>query len=91
MSASRHGVPIVVVHSHDTADTSRAVQNGANTLAESFLFFVGAALVLGETYRSSRKNAERRDNVAEDIAWLKAKVEELEKKENNRIEEVDQK
>lgn len=66
----------------------RAVQNGANTLAESFLFAVGAGLVLGETYRSSRKNAERRDNVAEDIATLKKELAELKGKEGNEIEEL---
>lgn len=70
---------------------NRAVQNGANTLAESFLFAVGAGLVLGETYRSSRKNAERRDNVAEELAWLRSRVEELETKESGRIEQVDEK
>jgi len=52
----------------------RAVQNGATTLAEAFLFFVGASLVLGETYRSSRKEGKRRDDVKERIETLEEEI-----------------
>ena len=39
----------------------RAIENGANAIAEGFLFSVAAVLILGETYRSSRNQARRRD------------------------------
>lgn len=54
--------------------TGRAVQNGATFLAESFLFAVAAGLVLGETYRSSRKETKRRDDVRERIEALEEEV-----------------
>ncbi|RSH94736.1 hypothetical protein EHS25_004541 [Saitozyma podzolica] len=56
---------------------TRAVQNGATTLAESFLFFVGAGLVLGESYRSSRKEGKRRDEVQERLEGLESEVKAL--------------
>jgi hypothetical protein len=52
----------------------RAVQNGATTLAESFLFFVAAGLVVGETYRSNRKEGKRRDDVRERLEGLEENV-----------------
>lgn len=52
----------------------RAVQNGATTLAETFLFVVGAGLVLGETYRSSRKENKRRDDVKERLESLEEEL-----------------
>ena len=55
-------------------DPSRAVQNGATFLAESFLFAVAAGLVLGETYRSSRKETKRRDDVRERIEALEEEI-----------------
>ena len=57
--------------------TYRAVQNGATTLAEAFLFFVGAGLVLGESFRSSRKEGKRRDDVKERIETLEEEIETL--------------
>jgi hypothetical protein len=36
---------------------AKAIANGANAISEGFLFFVAAALILGETYRGSRKKA----------------------------------
>ncbi|ORY24065.1 optic atrophy 3 protein-domain-containing protein [Naematelia encephala] len=53
---------------------TRAVQNGATTLAETFLFLVGAGLVLGESYRSSRKEGKRRDMVAERLDGLEEEI-----------------
>jgi hypothetical protein len=53
---------------------ARAVQNGATTLAESFLFLVAAGLVLGETYRSNRKEGKRRDDVRERLEGLEENV-----------------
>ncbi|KAK4684613.1 optic atrophy 3 protein, partial [Tremellales sp. Uapishka_1] len=53
---------------------TRAVQNGATTLAESFLFIVGAGLVIAESYRSSRKEGKRRDDVRERLEGLEEEV-----------------
>ena len=54
--------------------TSRAIQNGATALAESFLFLVGAGIIIGETWRSSRKEGKRRDEVAERLDNLEEEV-----------------
>jgi hypothetical protein len=43
-------------------------------MAETFLFAVAAGLVLGETYRSSRKESRRRDDVRERIEALEEEV-----------------
>ncbi|KAJ6497490.1 optic atrophy 3 protein-domain-containing protein [Mycena sanguinolenta] len=56
---------------------TRAIENGANALAEGFLFSVAAALILGETWRSSRSQSRRRDSVDEQIDALGTKIEEL--------------
>ncbi|TDL18526.1 OPA3-domain-containing protein [Rickenella mellea] len=56
---------------------ARAIENGANTLAEGFLFTVAASLILGETWRSSRSQAKRRDVVDDRIDDLSTKVTEL--------------
>lgn len=42
---------------------------------------VGAGLVLGETYRTSRKNEKRRDEVADRLESLEAELEKLKGKE----------
>ncbi|KAG8954674.1 hypothetical protein FRC04_011107 [Tulasnella sp. 424] len=59
---------------------ARAIQNGANMLAEGFLFAVAATLVLAETWRSSRSTSKRRDAIDENIEELQTKVAELEQK-----------
>ncbi|KAJ7270125.1 OPA3-domain-containing protein [Mycena haematopus] len=56
---------------------TRAIENGANALAEGFLFSVAAALILGEAWRSSRSQSRRRDSVDEQIDVLGTKIEEL--------------
>ncbi len=55
----------------------RAIENGANTLAEGFLFAVAAGLILGEQYRSSRNQSKRRDTVDDQLDELKSSVEGL--------------
>jgi optic atrophy 3 protein len=57
--------------------TSRAIENGANTLAEGFLFTVAAALIIAESWRSSRKETKRRDTVDDKIDELGTRVTEL--------------
>jgi len=53
---------------------TRAIENGANALAEGFLFAVAALLILGESYRSSRNQSKRRDNVDEQLEELSSSV-----------------
>jgi len=56
---------------------TKAIENGANTLAESFLFVVAAALILGESYRTSSKQSRRRDDVDDKLEALASAVERL--------------
>ena len=58
----------------------RAIENGANALAEGFLFTVAAGLILGETWRSSRNTTKRRDAVDDQLDDLKASVDGLNKR-----------
>ncbi|WWD16456.1 hypothetical protein CI109_100882 [Kwoniella shandongensis] len=53
---------------------TRAIQNGATTLAETFLFIVGAGLIVGESYRSSRKETKRRDDVKDRLESLEGEI-----------------
>ncbi|KAF8552991.1 OPA3-domain-containing protein [Imleria badia] len=64
---------------------SKAIENGANALAESFLFGVAALLIFSETYRSSSKQSRRRDDVDEKLDGLLSAVESLQ--EGNRVVE----
>lgn len=65
-----------IAHSH-SPPSHRAIENGANALAESFLFAVAALLILSETYRTSSKQSKRRDDVDEKLEGLLAAVERL--------------
>ncbi|KAG9096668.1 hypothetical protein FRC06_008438 [Ceratobasidium sp. 370] len=56
---------------------TRAIQNGANSLAEAFLFSVAATLILAEAWRSNRSQARRRDNVDDQLDDLRSEVREL--------------
>jgi len=56
---------------------TRAIENGANALAEGFLFAVAAAMILGEGWRSSRNQSKRRVSVDDQLEDLGTKVEEL--------------
>lgn len=47
----------------DSLHAHSAVENGANMLAEGFLFSVAASLIVGETWRSSRSESKRRENI----------------------------
>jgi uncharacterized coiled-coil protein SlyX len=76
--------------------SSRAIQNGANALAEGFLFTVAASLILAETYRSSRSNTKRREDVddriedlEEQLAKAHAIIQRLEEKVRNVEEQED--
>ncbi|KAH9069333.1 optic atrophy 3 protein-domain-containing protein [Lactarius deliciosus] len=56
---------------------TRAIENGANFLAEGFLFAVAAALVVGESWRSSRSETRRRADVGDALEALQVRVGEL--------------
>ncbi|KAH9842450.1 OPA3-domain-containing protein [Rhodofomes roseus] len=53
---------------------TRAIENGANALAEGFLFSVAAAIIMAETWRSSRSQSKRRDKVDDQLDDLENKV-----------------
>ncbi|KAF9508049.1 hypothetical protein BS47DRAFT_252061 [Hydnum rufescens UP504] len=53
---------------------TRAIQNGANSLAEGFLFLVAAGLIIGESWRAARKDSNRRDVVNDRLADLEGRM-----------------
>jgi hypothetical protein len=55
----------------------RAIDNGANFIAESFLFMVAASLIVAETWRSSNKESKRRENVTDQLEELTSQVQNL--------------
>ncbi|WVW80198.1 hypothetical protein I302_102175 [Kwoniella bestiolae CBS 10118] len=65
---------------------ARAIQNGATTLAETFLFLVGAGLIVGESYRSSRKEEKRRDAVQDRLHELESEVKRLNDELDGKVE-----
>ena len=72
------------MHPESTESICRAIENGANSLAEGFLFGVAALLILGETWRSSRSQSKRRDSVDDQLEELADKLTEL----TTRVEQV---
>ena len=52
----------------------QAITNGANAISEGFLFFVAAALIVGETYRGSRSRAHARDRIDDHIEELRQEI-----------------
>ncbi|PPQ98169.1 hypothetical protein CVT26_003215 [Gymnopilus dilepis] len=73
---------------------AKAIDNGANALAEGFLFSVAAALIIAETWRSSRNASKRRDSVdeqLEDLATrlgaLTSRVDELTRRWDEEVDE----
>ena len=54
-----------------------AVENGANALAEGFLFSVAAGLIISETWRQSNKASQQRDEVEDAIEGLQNSVSEM--------------
>lgn len=78
LSETRYGIPNRRFSRFLThVDIGRAIENGANFLAEGFLFTVAAGLILGETWRTSRNQTKRRDNVDDQLDTLGTKVVEL--------------
>ncbi|KZT57528.1 OPA3-domain-containing protein [Calocera cornea HHB12733] len=59
---------------------AKAIQNGANSIAEGFLFAVAAGLILAESWRSSRSASKRRDKVDDHLDELTTKIAEVQQK-----------
>ena len=66
-----------------------AVENGANMLAEGFLFAVAASLIIGETWRSSRSESKRREGVNDQLDDLGTRLTELSTRVDNLSELVE--
>ncbi|MCJ1225560.1 hypothetical protein MMC12_002209 [Toensbergia leucococca] len=49
---------------------AKAIDSGANFISEAFLFLVGGSLIVFETWRSRRKETNRREDVAERMSEL---------------------
>jgi gas vesicle protein len=64
------------------------VANGANALAEGFLFMVAAGLIIGETYRGSRSTAKRKDYVDEQLENLQEEISKLKERWKAEEEEL---
>ncbi|KAI0628821.1 OPA3-domain-containing protein [Trametes polyzona] len=62
---------------------TKAIENGANALAEGFLFSVAAGLIIAETWRSSRNQTKRRDAVDDSLDGLRSDVQELSQRLNS--------
>ncbi|KAG9038982.1 hypothetical protein FRB95_013660 [Tulasnella sp. JGI-2019a] len=69
---------------------AKAVSNGANTLAEGFLFAVAAGLIIAETWRSSRSGAKRRDAIDDQIEELQDQVKGLTEQVKNAQKTVEE-
>ncbi|PBK70059.1 OPA3-domain-containing protein [Armillaria solidipes] len=68
----------------------KAIDNGANALAEGFLFGVAALLIIGETWRSSRSQSKRRDDVNDKLDELGTQVTELKTRMNLLTDQLEQ-
>ncbi|KIM30785.1 hypothetical protein M408DRAFT_327763 [Serendipita vermifera MAFF 305830] len=56
---------------------AKAIQNGANFLAEGFLFSVAASLIIAETWRTSRSQSKRRDDVDDKLEEMEERLNRL--------------
>lgn len=70
--------------------SARAIENGANALAEGFLFGVAALIIIGETWRSSRSLSKRRDDVNDKLEDLSTRVHELSSRLDQSLAEVEE-
>ncbi|ESK92277.1 optic atrophy 3 family [Moniliophthora roreri MCA 2997] len=69
---------------------TRAIESGANALAEGFLFAVAAGLIIGETWRSSRNQSKRRDDVDDKLEDLDTRVTELTTRFNSLASQIEE-
>lgn len=70
---------------------AKAVSNGANALAEGFLFALAAALIIGESYRGSRSRAKQRDRAEEGIEEMRLTIKTLAERVGVNYEEIQSK
>ncbi|KAG7095602.1 hypothetical protein E1B28_006331 [Marasmius oreades] len=68
----------------------RAIESGANALAEGFLFTVAAVLIIGESWRSSRNQSKRRDNVDDKLEDLDNRVAEVATQFNGLVSQMEE-
>jgi len=64
------------------------MENGANFLAEGFLFSVATALIIGEAWRSSRNQSKQRSDVNDSIEELRIQMRELVERLRTREEDA---
>ncbi|KAI0294653.1 optic atrophy 3 protein-domain-containing protein [Multifurca ochricompacta] len=64
-------------HIRPLTETRYGYRERANFLAEGFLFSVAVALIIGETWRSSRSQSKQRSDVNDSIDELQTRVHEL--------------
>ncbi|KAF2756602.1 hypothetical protein EJ05DRAFT_477716 [Pseudovirgaria hyperparasitica] len=57
---------------------SKAIDSGANFISESFLFLVATSIIVFESWRSRRKESNRRDDVNEKLEALETAIRTLE-------------
>ena len=57
---------------------SKAIEAGANFLSEAFIFGVGAAIIVFESWRSGRKEKGRRNEITERLDTQQEKMSDLE-------------
>ncbi|KAJ3537062.1 hypothetical protein NM688_g6741 [Phlebia brevispora] len=69
---------------------TRAIDNGANAIAEGFLFTVAAALIIGETWRSSRNQTKRREGVDDRLDELQSSIQQLSKRVDDLARDFDE-
>ncbi|KAI3613198.1 optic atrophy 3 family [Moniliophthora roreri] len=69
---------------------TRAIESGANALAEGFLFAVAAGLIIGETWRSSRNQSKRRDDVDDKLEDLDTRITELTTRFNSLASQIEE-
>lgn len=68
---------------------AKAVTNGANALAEGFLFALAAALIMGESFRGSRSRAKQRDKTEEGLEELSMATKALAEKIGVNFDEIE--
>lgn len=56
---------------------ARAIESGANFISEAFMFLVAGSVIVFESWRSRRKESSRREDVAERLEILEARIGEL--------------
>ncbi|KAF1812223.1 hypothetical protein P152DRAFT_397388 [Eremomyces bilateralis CBS 781.70] len=59
---------------------AKAIETGANFMSEAFMFLVAGAIIVFESWRSRRKELNRRDMVADRLEALEAEKTELQSK-----------